>query len=208
MKRRVVFAACLALVLVFVVRWQFPDDRSSRITAPLPDTRFDYTLTDFQARFRDAQGTLELELAGPRLEHDAATRIATIRSPTFHIDPEGADWQGRADRGLLLRDADELVLEGNVQMEHVSANGPVTITTDRLHHHASRRTIEADSTVEMTQPGSFIRAGSLIIRLDDDTVEFFDHVQGELLPGRTVPDPGLTRPGQRSAPGAHPDQRR
>lgn len=195
MKRRVVLAACFALVLVFVVRWQFPDDRSGRITASLPDTRFDYTLTDFDARFRDPDGRIELLLSGPRLEHDAATRIATLQAPEFHVEPQDANWLGRADRGLLLRDADEMVLEGNVVLEHPGVDGTVTITTERLHHHVGRRTIEAPGPVEMTRVGTFIRAGRLQIRLDDDTVEFFDHVQGELLPGRTDPDPERVRPG-------------
>jgi LPS export ABC transporter protein LptC len=194
-KRRVVLAACFALLLVFVVRWQFPDDRSSRITASLPDTRFDYTLTDFDARFSDADGRVELLLAGPRLEHDAVTRVATVITPNFHVEPQGADWRGRAERGLLLRDADEMVLEGNVVLEHPTADGTIRIVTERLHHQVGQRTIEAPGPVEMTGPGTFIRADRLRIRLDDETVEFFDHVQGELLPGRTDPDPGRLRPG-------------
>ncbi|MEE4638326.1 MAG: LPS export ABC transporter periplasmic protein LptC [Wenzhouxiangella sp.] len=193
MKRPVVLAACFALLLVLIVRWQFPDDRSSRITANLPDTRFDYTLTDFDARFSDADGRVELLLAGPRLEHDAATRIATLLTPEFHVEPQGANWRGRADRGRLLRDADEMVLEGNVVLEHPTAEGTVRIVTERLHHHVGQRTIEAPGPVEMTRPGHFIRAGRLKIRLDDETVEFFDHVQGDLLPGRTDPDPGRVR---------------
>ncbi len=196
MKRRVVVAACLALIMVVLVRWQFPDDRSTRISTTLPDTRFDYTLTDFSARFRDVDGTVELILSGPRLEHDAGTRIATLRAPEFHIQPTGADWQGRADHGRLLRDSEEMVLEGNVVLEHPAPGGMITITTEQLHHRAAQRTIEAVSEVEMTQPGSFVRAGSLIIRLDDDIVEFFDHVQGELLPGRAGIESERVRPTQ------------
>jgi len=193
-KRKMVLAACLALVIVFVIRWQFPDDRSDRISTRLPDTRFDYSLTDFHARFRAADGTVELIVSGPRLEHDAATRIATLREPEFHIQPDGADWRGRADRGRLKRDDDEMVLEGNVVLAHPAPGGTVTITTEQLHHHAARRTIEAMSTVEMSQPGSFMRAGSLILWLDDDIVEFSDHVQGELLPGRSDAESGRLRP--------------
>ena len=128
MKRRVVLAACLALVLVFVVRWQFPDDRGARIVPSLPDTRFDYTLTDFSARFLDADGRVELLVSGPRLEHDSALRVASLIDPRFHIEPEGADWRGRADRALLLRDADELQLAGKVVLTHQSERGEVRIS--------------------------------------------------------------------------------
>lgn len=186
MKGRMVLAACLALVLVFLVRWQFPDDRSSRISPALPDTRFDYTLTDFSARFRRTDGELELLIQGPRLEHTAETRIATVTTPEFHIEPDGANWRGRADRGLIVRDAEELILQGNVVLTQPGPDGERRIVTESLHHRASARTIVADSPAEFSQPGAFVRAGSLIIRLDDDIVEFSQHVQGELHPGRSA----------------------
>ncbi|MGY6555600.1 MAG: LPS export ABC transporter periplasmic protein LptC [Wenzhouxiangella sp.] len=185
MKRRNVLAACLALVLVFVVRWQFPDDRGARITPVLPDTRFDYTLTDFSARFRDAEGRVELLVSGPRLEHDSALRVATLFDPRFHIEPEGANWQGRADRALLLRDVDEMQLEGNVVLTQQSERGELRITSERLHHHGRTRTIEFPSPVVLQHPGSFVQAGRALLWLDDDIVEFSDHVQGELHPGRS-----------------------
>jgi len=186
-KARVLLAAVGALVLVFLVRWQFPDDRSNRISPNLPDPRFDYTLTDFQARFHDENGQLELLLSGPRLEHDATSRIATIQSPDFHIQPQAANWLGHAEHGLLLRDVDELVLEGSIVLEHPIPDGQLTIRTERLRHSIGQRTIEAPERAVMRGPDSFIQAGRVVIRLDDDTLEFFDNVQGELLPRRTDP---------------------
>ena len=191
MKRHLVLAACLALVLVFAVRWQFPGDRSARILPTLPDTRFDYTLTDFNARFRNAEGAVELLISGPRLEHDSAARVATVFQPWFHIEPEGADWQGRADHALLLREAGETLLDGNVVLTHAAADSEVRITAERLHHNARARTIESSSLVEVQYPRSFIQAGRALLRLDDDILEFSDHVQGELHPGRSGPGPDL-----------------
>ncbi len=189
MNLRLILAACLALVLVFLVRWQFPDDRGARVLPTLPDTRFDYTLTDFKALFRDAEGHVELVISGPRLEHDSVTRIATVLEPDFHIDPAGANWEGRADRALLLRQAEETILEGNVVLTHAAASGPVTISSERLHHDARTRTIESASVVEVQYPGSWVQAGRAVLRLDDDILEFSDHVQGELHPGRSGPGP-------------------
>jgi hypothetical protein len=65
---------------------------------PPPDTRFDYTLTDFSARFSDAEGT-ELLVSGPRLEHDSATRVATLLEPRFQLDPTGSNWHGQSRTG-------------------------------------------------------------------------------------------------------------
>lgn len=189
MKTRILLAAIGALVLVLAIRWQFPDDRGNRISADLPDPRFDYTLTEFTASFRNENGQLELILSGPRLEHDALSRVATIQSPAFQIDPDGSDWQGRANRGVLLRSADELLLEGNVLLEHTDASGTLQITTDQLRHPVGRRTIESPGPAQMHGPDSFIQTGRMTVRLDDDTVEFFDHVQGELHPRRTDRQP-------------------
>ena len=189
MTRRTVLAACLALVLVFVVRWQWPDDRGTRFVAGLPDPRFDYSLTDFTARFLDAQGRVEMLLSGPRLEHDSALKMATVFEPRFHIEPEGANWQGRAERALLLREADEMILEGRVRLSRPSEHGELQILTERLHHHTRARTIVATSPVEVRQPGSFVHAGGALLRLDDDLLEFSNHVQGELHPGRSGPEP-------------------
>jgi LPS export ABC transporter protein LptC len=188
-KTRLLLASIAALVLVLAVRWQFPDDRGNRINADLPDPRFDYTLTEFTASFRNEDGQLELILSGPRLEHDAASRVATIQSPTFHIDPDGADWQGRASQGRLLRDADELLLEGSVVLEHTDADGTMQMTSDQLRHSLGQRTIESPGPAQMRGPHSLIDAGRVTVRLDDDTVEFFNHVQGELLPRRTDRQP-------------------
>lgn len=187
MKGRVLLAAIGSLILVLAVRWQFPDDRSDRITPNLPDPRFDYTLTNFEASFHDENGQIELLLSGPRLEHDAASRIATIQAPNFHLQPQAADWRGQAEHGLLLRDADELVLEGNVTLKHPGPDGPLTIITDQLRHQVGQRTIEAPGMTQLRGPDTFIQAGRVKIRLDDETVEFFDNVQAELLPRRTDP---------------------
>jgi LPS export ABC transporter protein LptC len=188
-KLRFLLASVAALVLVFAIRWQFPDDRGNRISADLPDPRFDYTLTDFTASFRNEDGKLELILSGPRLEHDAATRVASIQSPSFQIDPEGHDWHGQANQALLIRDADELLLEGNVLLEHRKADGTVQITSDQLRHPVGQRTIESPGPALLRGPDAFMQAGRMTVRLDDDTVEFFDHVQGELLPRRTDRQP-------------------
>ncbi len=189
MKIRFLLASIAALVVVLAIRWQFPDDRSHRISADLPDPRFDYTLTEFTASFRNETGQLQLILSGPRLEHDAVSRVATIQNPKFHIEPDDADWHGSADQARLLRNTDELLLEGNVLMEHDAVDGAVQVTSEQLRHAVGQRTIESPGPAQLRDPASFLRAGRITVRLDDDTVEFFDHVQGELLPRRTDHQP-------------------
>lgn len=183
MSWRVVLAACLALLLALSVRWFLPTDRPpSPLSAEAPDTRFDYTLSDFSARFRNAQDIVELTVSGPRLEHVSETRIGMLTEPRFNIEPEGADWHGEARRGRILRDDEELVLEDEVILTRPHPNGEIRIQTESLHHHRARRTITSDKPVEIHQAGSWLHAGGMTIRLDDNIIELTNHVQGEIQP--------------------------
>src|SRR5690625_7674922 len=66
---RTVLIACLALGVALGIRWFIPADRSATPPISIPDTRFDYTLTEFVALFRDAVQQVGLTLSGPRREY-------------------------------------------------------------------------------------------------------------------------------------------
>lgn len=182
MRSRIVIAACLALLLALTVRWFMPSDRSIAPPTLAPDTRFDYTLTDFDVRFRDAEGRIELEVSGPRLEHIAETRVGVISEPRFHIEPGDADWQGRSRQGRILREDEELVLEDDVVLVHDHPDGAVEIRAETLHYHRVRRTIRSDEPVEIRQADSRLEAGAMTIQLADNLIELSNHVQGEIRP--------------------------
>jgi LPS export ABC transporter protein LptC len=187
LRGRLVLAASLVLVAVFLVRWWLPGERPSTVLPSLPDTRFDYTLSDFSARFYNAEGELSLLLDGPRLEHDSATRIASLVSPSFRFDPEGRDWHGQALSGQFDRDADALSLIGEVILHQQLEQGRLVIETERLQHQRAARTISGDQPVSLRQPGTQARAGGLMIRLDEDTIELHEHIHAQMQtvgPGR------------------------
>lgn len=179
---RVVLIACLALVVALGIRWLMPTDRSATPPITMPDTQFDYTLSDYSARFRDAEDRVELTLSGPRLEHVWAERVARLQSPEFHIEPEEADWRGSADSGRVLRDDEMLVLEGDVTLVHRAERGEIRVQTDRLRYDRRARTITSDTPVAITQAESRLQSGGLRIELDKNTLELTDGVQGELDP--------------------------
>lgn len=179
---RVVLIGCLALVVALGIRWLVPADRSATPPITMPDTRFDYTLSDYSARFRDAADRVELTLSGPRLEHIWAERVARLKSPQFHIEPEGADWQGSSETGRVLRDDEMLVLEGNVTLVHRGERGNIEVRTERLRYDRRARTITSDMPVAITQTASRLRSGGLRIELDNNLLELTDGVQGELDP--------------------------
>lgn len=187
---RIVLIACLALVVALGIRWLMPSDRSATPPVTIPDTQFDYTLSDYSARFRDADDRVELTLSGPRLEHVWAERIARLQSPEFHIEPEDANWRGRSERGRVLRDDELLILEGDVTLVHGGQRGEIEVRTERLRYDRRARTITSDTPVSITQTESRLRSGGLRIELDNNLLELTDGVQGELDPavaGSTVP---------------------
>lgn len=180
MSWRLILAACLALALVFAVRWMLPSDRTPSALPELPDSRFDYTLSDFSARFTGNDGQVELLVSGPRLEHDSATRIATLTEPRFQVEPGGSNWQGRARQARFNRDDEILFLEGDVVLTQPQDDGEVTITGEALQHDRLARTIASDQTVEIERPGTWLRAGGLMITMDQDLIELSDDVQGKI----------------------------
>jgi LPS export ABC transporter protein LptC len=182
---RVVLIACLALVVALGVRWLMPSDRSATPPISMPDTQFDYTLTDYSARFRDAEDRIEFTLSGPRLEHVWAERVARLESPDFHIEPDDADWQGSSQRGRVLRDDEMLVLEGRVELVHRGERGDIEVRTERLRYDRRARTITSDTPVSITQAESSLQSGGLRIELDNNILELTDGVQGELYPAET-----------------------
>lgn len=184
---RVVLTACLALGLALGIRWLIPSDRSATPPVSIPDARFDYTLSDYQALFRNAGNQVELELAGPRLEHVWAERVARLVEPRFHIEPQAADWRGQARLGRILRDDELLILEGEIVLTHEDPAGEVIIQAEELHYDRQARTISSTQSVRVEQADSLLHAGGLLIELDENLLQLTDGVHGELTPA-TRPD--------------------
>lgn len=180
MSWRLVLAASLVLIAAFMLRWWLPGERPSMPLPSLPDTRFDYTLSDFSARFHNSEGETTLLISGPRLEHDSATRIATLQSPRFQVEPDGRNWHGQSNLGRFERDADQLTLEGEVVLSQALDHGELIIESESLHHHRAQRTISSDTAVTLHQPGTQARSGGLMIRLEQDTIELSDHVHAQM----------------------------
>lgn len=191
MNRRIIAIASLALVIVFVIRWWMPSDRTIRSLPTLPDTQFDYTLSDFRSEFFNTEGVLEWVIEAPELVHDSKTKVATIQSPIILIEPGINTWEATAKQAMVYRNEDKIVLMGDVVIRQPFGTGDRVIRTQRLHHDRRQRTISTNDTVELTEPGAFLEAGGVLIDLDTDTMEFLDHVQGEIFLDR--------RPSDRSA---------
>lgn len=167
-----------------------PTDRSVRSIPALPDTQFDYTLTDFKSEFFNSDGMLEWVITAPLLTHNSSAKTAIIELPEIEIEPGQSQWQATARQAIIHRNEDSIELVGNVVIEQPLPSGLRVITTERLHHDRRERTIRATEPVEMRDPNAIIRSGGLVIDLNTDTMEFLNRVQGELFLGdRAFADP-------------------
>ena len=166
-----VLVGAVVLTAAVLFRWWLPTERVIAPTVTPPDTRLDYRLQVFKARFHDEQGRPELLIEGPGLEHDAETRVVTLTDPIFLIDTEAAPWNGRAKQGRFEREFDTLYLIDAVELWRDGPDGRLTVTSQALQHQRPARTISADVPVDLTQPGTELRAGGLMIQLDTDIVD-------------------------------------
>jgi LPS export ABC transporter protein LptC len=135
------------------------------------EQRIDYMLKDFQAAFFDTRGRLTLRVAGPRLEHDAVTREATVTEPAFVIDPEIQGWTGRSDRGIIDRDGRRLTLIGGVEMQRPHPRGEVFVDSERLEYDEADATVHSPGPARVEQAGNLLTGGTLTVWIDQERME-------------------------------------
>jgi lipopolysaccharide export system protein LptC len=182
LRRSLVLVGAVVLTAAVLFRWWLPTERVVTPTISRPDTRLDYRLEDFRAAFYDEQGHPELRIGGPRLEHEAESRVVTVLDPEFQIATAAEPWNGRAEQGLFEREFDTLRLIDQVELWRDGPEGRLTLTTQALQHQRPARTISADVPVLLTRPGTELNAGGLMIQLDTETVELSDDVHIQARP--------------------------
>ena len=191
MTRKVYLAAVGALILVLSLNWWLRESPVREAPDAVPDPRFDYALTEFTARFHAEDGRLQLEVTGPRLEHSGETRQARIREPRFVIEPDGANWTGRSETGILEREDDQLILIGNVVLIHPHPDGAVRVDSQEIWFHHDLRMAHSPGPGRISRAGTELSGGTLSLWFDDQRMELKDNVQavfdtagsGDAVPG-------------------------
>ena len=176
-RHRTWWLASAVLVLAVAVNWWITQRGDRGGDRPVrPPVPFDYALTDFDAVMIDETGRETLRVRGPRLEHDPDTRTARLTDPVFEVPGDQADWQGRAERGRLVRNDDRLELEGSVVLNRPHPRGMLRIETAQLNYDRADGRLTAPGRVRFTQAGTELVGGTLIYLLNDDRVELQDDV--------------------------------
>ena len=206
-RRRYWFLAALALAVLVAGNWWL--NQAWQPEPPVPEAveqDIDYALGDFEAQFFDAEGTLTLEVAGPRLEHDAVTRQARIPDPRFVIDPADQAWAGTADLALVERDSRQLTLQGTVRIEKPHPRGTIRIESDEVQYdrgdsrgdnrgdsrsdnrgdnrgnNRGEATLHSPGPVRMRQDGTELTGGTLTAWIDEERMELEQDVHAIYRP--------------------------
>ncbi|MGK7295569.1 MAG: LPS export ABC transporter periplasmic protein LptC [Candidatus Wenzhouxiangella sp. M2_3B_020] len=172
-RRRQWLAGLVALAALVAGNWWLGRSIEPEPPAVQPvDERIDYALDEFSAEFFDADGASTLRVAGPRLTHDAVSREIGILAPTFEIGASDQPWRGRAETGRVIRDADRLILRGDVVLQRSHRRGPVTVESRLLAYDRDAATVTSPGPARMRQNGTELAGGTLTVWVDEERMEF------------------------------------
>ncbi|KAA6186039.1 LPS export ABC transporter periplasmic protein LptC [Thiohalocapsa marina] len=139
-----------------------------RQPGPAPDTATatagttpDYVVEGLTAVTMDEFGRPQRRLTTPRLRHYAEADSSELDTPQLVLLEEGAPpWIVRSERGRVLDNGDEVVLQGAVRAERAAfgSNEAVTLTTSELLILPDVHYAESDQPVRLESGRDWIDA--------------------------------------------------
>lgn len=144
------------------------------------DTRFDYTLNNFQLRMYDEDGKPSVTIAAPRLANDAATGIGTIDQPELVVVHEGALWNIMADSATVSDDQEIVNLNGTVLLNRGPRPGitALDITALNVTLKVTPKQAHSAAAVQVNEPGAQLSGIGFELDMTNDQYTLLSDVKG------------------------------
>jgi len=144
------------------------------------DTRLNYALHDFEARYFDADGKSAVNLWAPILTNNASSGIGIIEQPRFNVVQDGNLWSIVAESATVTADREQIILAGKVNMRRVD---PVTerlleVTTNEMILDVTPRVVHSDRPVVILEDGDKLEAVGFSIDMINESYHLDDQVKG------------------------------
>ena len=144
------------------------------------DTRLDYALHDFEARYYDAEGKTAVNLWAPTLTNNASSGIGVIEQPRFNVVQDGNLWSIVAKSATVTADREHILLTGEVNMRR---NDPATarwleVNTSEMTFDVTPRVAHSDRPVVILEDSNTLEAVGFRIDMKTDSYHLDAQVTG------------------------------
>lgn len=180
----------LVIVLAALSSWwlyhQVAQDRARADGSQREDP--DAFADDIDLSSLDAAGRLVNRLWAKRMLHFPHDDSTTLEAPYLELyRPAEPPWQVRARSGRVASGGDEILLEGDVDIQRAAGAGlrPAHFTTESLRVYPEREYAETDAPVTYRSTGLVVRALGIRAYLDRGQVELPARVRATHQPQGT-----------------------
>jgi LPS export ABC transporter protein LptC len=175
----------LVLAMLTAVTFWLSRSGGERRRQPIPglDTRLDYALHEFEARYHDEAGRPALHVRAPTLTNDASSGIGLIENPRFDVLQDGKRWSMVAESATVTADREHVLLTGAVSMRRFES-----ATTRSLEVNASEvvfdvtpRFAHSDRPVVIRDGSDTLEAVGFSIDMGNDSFHLDSRVRGRYV---------------------------
>jgi lipopolysaccharide export system protein LptC len=139
----------------------------------------DYYLNDFSLSAMDEQGHLQHRLQAKQLSHFTAGEKTELQQPELMVfKQDKVAWQVVAERGEINQRQDDILLLGGVQLNQLTGNEPLRLTTSSLHILPKQGRANTNQPITLTQAGKRIDAIGMEIEREGQRLLLLSQVRG------------------------------
>lgn len=144
------------------------------------DTRLDYALQKFEARYYDANGRPAVKMWAPTLTNNASSGIGLIEKPRFDVVQDGQLWSIVADSATVTADREHIRLTGSVNMRRRDPGtaGSLEVNTSEMVFDVTPRLAHSEQPVVILEGSNTLEAVGFSIDMSNDRFHLDKQVRG------------------------------